>query len=121
MSDILFYMAGILIELHKRDYSLTFESIIGNTDTCEQCDSCEAVPEILMKELPKNVFKMLSMYNKSIRKRKSMDEETLSSVMRAAYLCIGNITEYTLAQILDYNVEKLSGRDVSGQNGTVAS
>ncbi len=114
MSDILFYMTGILIELHKKDYTISFESIMDR-DRSEAIESTAA-----MYELPKNVFKMLSMYNKSIRKRKPMDEETLSNVMYAAYLCIECVTDYSLADILNYNVEKLSGRDISGQNGTVA-
>lgn len=114
MSDILFYMTGILIELHKKDYQLTFESIMNR-------DRVEVDGKAAMYELPKNVFKMLSMYNKSIRKRKPMDEGILSNVMFAAYICIDSITGYSLADILDYNVEKLSGRDISGQNGTVAS
>lgn len=113
MSDILFYMTGILIELHKKDYKLTFEDIMNR-------DNLGISSEAAMYELPKNVFKMLSMYNKSIRKRKPMDEEILSNVMYAAYNCIANVTESSLSDILDYNVEKLSGRDVSGQNGTVA-
>lgn len=115
MSDLLFYMTGILIELHKKDYELTFESIIQDIDN-RTVESSTA-----MRELSSNIFKMLSMYNKSIRKRKKMDEEILSNVMFAAYLCIDSVTKYSLAEILDYNVEKLSGRDVSGQNGTVAS
>lgn len=112
-SDLLFYMTGILIELHKKGYELTFEHIIDR-------ESSVVPSEFAMVELPKNIFKMLSMYNKSIRKRKAMDEEILSNVMYAAYSCIDNITEYSLTDILLYNIEKLSGRDVTGQNGTVA-
>ena len=116
LSDILFYITGILIELSKREYNLTASSImlkdisIPITDTTDTYVSC----------LYKRVFKLLSMYNKSIRKRVKMDEELLSQNIRDIYACVEGITDLALADVLDYNVEKLSGRDISGQNGTVA-
>lgn len=114
MSDVLFYMTGILIELEKKGYTLTFEHIIDREDS----GILDEIPA--RAELSKNVFKMLSMYNKSIRKKKPMDEEILSNVMYAVYKCIDSATDYSLEEIFDYNIEKLSGRDITGQNGTKA-
>ena len=102
-SDILFYMTGIFIETNKLGLDFAFSDIeldsSGDVDVVRDC------------------FKLISLYNKSIRKKIDLDKEKFYKISSKIYAGLNAIKP--LNELFIYNIEKLSKRDITGQNGTV--
>lgn len=101
-SDILFYMTGIFIETNKLGLDFDFNDI--------KFDNLEDV------DVVRDCFKLISLYNKSIRKKIDLDREKFYKISNKIYAGLNAIKP--LNELYIYNIEKLSKRDVTGQNGT---
>lgn len=103
-SDILFYMTGIFVEAGKSGQNLHFSNVVVlDGSTADIANSC---------------FKLLSLYNKSIRKKIVLNPEKFYSICTNIYTGLNSLMP--LEDLFIYNIDKLSQRDVTGQNGTHA-